>query len=221
MPDPAALLPGLIILLLAAVMIWFTVGTQRNVSRGNRMLLWLQDGLGALGPRTSLRWLGSSVAELKISQPRAPYREAIVLVVLEPRDLGALWALSRRRGRRDFIVVRVSLVRAPTVRADLIDPSAWTAGDRHRDEPELERDERWTDASGRTIAIHHDGRADLERLRTHWNAIGRDSGGAWRISIRPTVPHLEVHLLTPDPDRASARRLLDEVGTLAHALAPG
>jgi hypothetical protein len=220
MPDPAALLPGLLILLLAAVMIWFTVGTQRNVSRGNRMLEWLQDGLGALGPRTTLRWLGSSVAELKISQPRAPYREATVLVVLEPRDLGALWALSRRRGRRDFIVVRVSLVRAPMVRADLIDPSAWTAGDRHRDEPELERDEQWADASGRTIAIHHDGRADLERLRAHWNALGRDSGGAWRISVRPTVPHLEVHLLTPDPDRASARRLLDEVGTLARALAP-
>ena len=221
MPDPAALLPGLIILLLAAVMIWFTVGTQRNVSRGNRMLEWLQDGLGALGPRTTLRWLGSSVAELQITQPRAPFRDALVMVVLEPRDLGALWALARQRGRRDFIVLRLSLVRAPVVRADLIDPSGWTAGDRRRDEPEPERQERWTDAAGRTIAVHHDGLADIERLRSCWNDLARDSGGAWRISIRPTVPHLEIHLLTPDTERASARRLLDAVGTLARALAPG
>jgi hypothetical protein len=220
MPDPAAFLPGLLIVLLAAVMIWFTIGTQRNVSRGNRMLEWLQEGLGALGPRTTLRWLGSSVAELKITQPRAPYREALVLVVLEPRDLGALWALSRRRGRRDFLVLRLSLVRSPTVRADLVDPSAWTADDRRSDEPEPERELDWTDAGGRTISIRHDGTADLSSLRTHWNALARDSGGAWRISVRPTVPHLEVHLLTPDPERASARRLLDEVGDLARSLAP-
>ena len=221
MPDPAAFLPGLLIVLLAAVMIWFTVGTQRNVSRGNRMLEWLQEGLGALGPRTTLRWLGSSVAELKITEPRAPYREALVLVVLEPRDLGALWALSRRRGRRDFLVLRLSLVRSPTVRADLVDPSAWTAGDRRSDELEPERQLDWTDAGGRTISIRHDGTADLSRLRSHWNALLRDSGGVWRISVRPTVPHLEVHLLTPDPERASARRLLDEVGELARSLAPG
>src|ERR671915_137422 len=128
MPDPTVLIPGLLIALLAVVMVWFTIGTQRNISRGNRLLRWLSNGLPALGPKTTLRWLGSSVAELRITQPRAPYREALVMVVLEPRDLGALWALSRQRGRRDFIVLRLSLVRAPTVRADLIDPAGWTAG---------------------------------------------------------------------------------------------
>jgi hypothetical protein len=218
MPDPAALLPGLFIVLLAVVMIWFTVGTQRNVSRGNRMLEWLQDGLGALGPRTTLRWLGSSVAELKIVQPRAPYRDAMVLVVLEPRDLGALWALARRRGRRDFIVIRLSLVRAPNVRADLIDPAAWTADDSRRDEPEPDRRTTWTDAGGRAISVRHDGGLDLPSLEEHWNALARDSGGPWRLSVRTTVPHLEVHLLAPDVEQASSRRLLDEVGELARSL---
>ena len=94
MPEPIEFLPGLLIALLAVVMVWFTIGTQRNISRGNRLLRWLSDGLPALGPRTTLRWLGSSVAELRISHPRHPYREAVVMVVLEPRDLGALWALA-------------------------------------------------------------------------------------------------------------------------------
>lgn len=220
MPDLASLLPGLLILLLAVVMIWFTFGTQRNIARGNRLLAWLQGGLGALGPRTTLRWLGSSVAELRIGQPRHPYRDALVMVVLEPRDLGALWALSRRRGRRDFLVLRLSLDRSPRYRVDLLDPRAWTAGDRRRDELEPEEHEDWTDAASRPVEIHHDGTADLARLRSHWDRLARDSGGAWRISVRPTVPHLEIHLLAPDPERTSSRRLLDEVGSLAKTVSP-
>jgi hypothetical protein len=219
MPDPTSLLGSLLVLLLAAVLIWFTFGTQRNISRGNRLLAWLQDGLAALGPRTTLRWLGSSVAELRITQPRHPYREALVLVVLEPRDLGALWAISRRRGRRDFLVLRLSLIRAPRSRVDLVDPSAWTAGDRRQDEFDPPQHEEWIDGTGRAVLIDHDGTSNLDRLRDHWEQLGRDSGGAWRVSVRPTVPHLEVHLLAPDPERDSARRLLDGVAELATTVA--
>jgi hypothetical protein len=220
MPDPAALLPGLLILALALVLLWFTFGTQRNIGRGNRILGWLQDGLPELGPRTTLRWLGSSVAELHITQPRHPYREALVLVALEPRDLGALWALTRSRGRRDFIVFRLSLVRAPQAQADLIDPRSWTASDRRTDEPDLDEQLAWSDATGTPVSIAHDGRADLELLRTAWNRLARLSGGTWRISIRSTVPHLEIHLLPPPEDGGGARPLLAEVTALARAVAP-
>src|SRR5919106_146000 len=161
MPDPSAFLPALLIVVLAVVMVWFTMGTQRNITRGNRVLTWLQEGLPALGPRTTLRWLGSSVAELRIAEPRHPYREAVVMVVLEPRDLGALWALARSRGRRDFIVLRLSLVRAPIWEADLVDPNAWTASDRRADDVEPEQRQSWTDATGREVEMRHDGRADL------------------------------------------------------------
>jgi hypothetical protein len=218
MPEPASFVPGLLIGLLAVVMVWFALGTQRNISRGNRLLRWLQDGLAALGPRTTLRWLGSSVAELRITQPRHPYREALVMVVLEPRDLGALWAVSRRRGRRDFLLLRLSLVRAPTFRVDFVDPRAWTAGHGRSDEHEPELHETWTDAAGRAVDVRHDGSADLAVMRSHWDGLGAQSGGAWRISIRPTVPHLEVHLLAPDPEHHSARGLLDRVGELARAI---
>jgi hypothetical protein len=69
--------------------------------------------------------------------------------------------------------------------------------------------------------VRHDGRADLASLRATWARLGRLTGGAWRISVRPTVPHLEIHLLAPDPDRQAARALLEEVGQLARAIGPG
>jgi hypothetical protein len=218
MPDPAAFLPALLIVVLAVVLLWFTLGTQRNIARGNRLLTWLQDGLPALGPRTTLRWLGSSVAELEITEPRKPYREALVMVVLEPRDLGALWALSRSRGRRDFLLLRLSMVRAPRYRADLLDPVAWTAGDRRSNEDEPSERQSWTDAAGRAIEVRHDGQVDLADLRSHWDRLSKLSGGAWRLSVRPTVPHLEIHLLPPDPERVSARQLFAEVGEVAATL---
>jgi hypothetical protein len=219
MPDLGSFLPGLLVVAVAVVLLWFTFGTQRNISRGNRLLQWLSEGLPELGPRTTLRWLGSSVAELKLVQPRHPYREAVVMVVLEPRDLGALWALSRSRGRRDFIILRLSLVRAPQIRADLIDPSAWTASDTRVDESDPDEHASWTDATGREVELRHDRRADLGQLRGYWDRLGRNSGGAWRLSVRPTVPHLEIHLLPPDVEQANARQLLREVTGLARAVA--
>jgi hypothetical protein len=220
MPDIESLAPSLFIAALAVVLLWFTFGTQANIRKGNRMLVWLQDGLGLLGPRTTLRWLGSSVAELKILEPAHPFREALVMVVLEPRDLGAMWAISRSRGRRDFLILRLSLVRSPLYRADAVDPRAWTA--EHLadggDPPPIETS--WTDHGGATVSLRHDpefGAAEVGRL---WDRLAGVSGGAWRLSIRPTVPHLEIHLLPPDPAQVSAHRLLGEVRDIATGLIP-
>jgi hypothetical protein len=218
MPDPTAFLPGLGVALVAVVLLWFAIGTQRNISRGNQLLRWLQDGLGVLGPRTTLRWLGSSVAELRIVGPLAPFREALVMVVLEPRDLGALWSLARSRGRRDFLLLRLSMVRAPRFAADLVDPIAWTAGDRRRDEPELEGRQTWTDAAGRILELRHGPQVDSGAMRRHWDRLAA-SAPPWRLSVRQTVPHLEIHLLPPDTTKAGgSRRLFDSVREIALAV---
>jgi hypothetical protein len=220
MPDLRSLAPALLIAALAVVLLWFTFGTQANIRKGNRMLKWLQDGLGLLGPRTTVRWLGSSVAELKIVEPVHPFRDALVMVVLEPRDLGAMWAISRSRGRRDFLILRLNLVRSPLHSADAIDPRAWTA--EHLDD-EGDRSAlatSWIDHGGATVQVRHDPEFELAEIGRLWDRLGQVSGGAWRLSIRPTVPHLEIHLLPPDPARVSAHRLLDEVRDIADGLIP-
>lgn len=219
MPDPSALLPGLGVVLVAVVLLWFAFGTQVNVRKADQVMKWLQDGLPQLGPRTTLRWLGSSVAELRIVQPRAPWRAAMLMIVLEPRDLGLLWALARRRGRRDFLLLRLDLVRAPRFRADLIDPRAWTAHDRRGDDAPFGREQAWTGSAGTEIRLRHDGGADLTALRGFWERLDRLSGGAWRISIRPLVPHVEIHMVLPRPGAGDARELLSTVRELAEAVA--
>lgn len=218
MVEPSAVLQAIGILLVAAVLLWFAFGTQSNIRKADHVMRWLQAGLPALGPRTTLRWLGSSVAELKIVDARAPFRAAVAMIVLEPRDLSALWALSRGRGRRDFLLLRCDLVRAPRIRADLIDPRAWTARDRRHDDAPFENETTWTATSGAGITVRSDRGVDLGPLRSFWERLDRGSGGAWRISVRPLVPHVEVHLLFPALE-SDARALLTTVRELAEAVA--
>lgn len=219
MIDPSALLPGLGIALVAVILLWFAFGTQANIRKGERVMRWLQEGLPLLGPRTTLRWLGSSVAELTIVEPRPPYRAAVLMVVLEPRDLGALWALSRARGRRDFLLFRLVLRRAPRWRADLIDPRSWTAHHARADDRPFDRETTWPDAAGGELRVRHDADADLAALRPFWERLGRLSGGTWRISVRPLVPHVEIHLLLPAAGSGDARELIAAVGELSEAVA--
>lgn len=220
MPDLSTLGASLGIVLLAAVMLWFSFGTQRNIRRGNELLRWLQDGLPLLGKRTTLRWLGSSVVELGITEPEAPFREAQVLIVLEPRDLGALWAFAHRRGRRDFLIVRARLERAPRIRADVADPRAWTIGDvRHRWTGD-DSGAAWSGAWGGTaFEARHDPAVAVEQLRAWWERLDGVSGGVWRISVSPVVPQFELHLLPP-PEGVSSLQLMEAVRDVARGVGP-
>jgi hypothetical protein len=211
-PDLTQFASSLAIALLVLVMLWFAFGTQRNVRRGNALLRWLQTGLPLLGRRTTLRWLGSSAVILGISEPQEPFREAEVLVVLEPRDLPWLWLFSRSRGRRDFIIVRGSLKRAPRFELEAGDRRGWT-GEDHMDR--LEGDEwhrlQW---GGPDLRAAHSG-GDAGELKPQWDRISAASGGIWRLSVQQTVPHLEIHVLPPDTSQVSSDRLLRPIMELA------
>jgi len=203
--------------LLIAFLLWFTFGTQRNISRGNELLQWLQAGLPVLGKRTTVRWLGSSAVQLAIAQAEPPYDEAQVNVVLEPRDVGLLWAWTRKRRRRDFLILRGTLCGPPrfeleagaregwtsTERLDRLDPGAWTrtswpAGPGTGD----------SDATSARIEVAHSSRAgidDLDAVRDCWAQLAAAGGGqVWRLSVRNLAPHVEVHLLPPASDAVSS-----------------
>lgn len=218
MPDLTPFAGSLAIALLLLVMLWFAIGTGRNVGRGNALLRWLQGGLPLLGKRTTLRWLGSSAVVLGIADPEPPFREAEVVVVLEPRDVPWLWAFARRRGRRDFIIVRGSMRRAPLFELEAADERGWTGRDAmHRVGDGAWRELDW----GRPeIRAAHAG-GDPNEVKRLWDRLQVASGGVWRLSVQRTVPHLEIHLLPPDTSRVTADRLFRPIQELAEALTAG
>lgn len=118
---------SLVVLVVLLVVGWFAAGTQFNVRRGHKALEWLQPGLKLLSEKTTLRWLGSSVVELKMANAREPFRRCDVLVVLEPRDVSFLWLFARLRNRRDLLIVRGVLHQAPRSEFEVFDPKSWSA----------------------------------------------------------------------------------------------
>jgi hypothetical protein len=213
MPPLEAFGPSVAIGLILVVMLWFALGTQRNIRKGNELLRWLQTGLPMLGRRTTLRWLGSSAVELGIAEAEAPFRDATVVVVLEPRDVSLLWAYARSRGRRDFLIVRANLRRAPRFSMDVGDPRGWTG--RPDMAEEGVRTISWADGC---IALAGAG-ADEAAVRSTWDQLGRASEGVWRLTVQPVVPHLEVHLRPPAIGEVASDRVLAPIRDLAATLA--
>ncbi|MEK6588269.1 MAG: hypothetical protein AABY97_05450, partial [Chloroflexota bacterium] len=115
-----------VIVLVAVVMGWFATGILWNIRRGNAVLRWMQSGLPRLGPRTTLRWLGTSVVELSIAKARSPFREVRILLVMAPRDVPWLWVLASLRGRRDTFILRGDLTTAPRLEYEIAAPESWT-----------------------------------------------------------------------------------------------
>jgi hypothetical protein len=200
----ASFLPAVLVIGMLVVLLWFALGTQRNLKRGNALLKWLQGGLPLLGRRTTLRWLGSSAAELTLREARDPFRQAEVLVVLEPRDVSLLWAWARVRSRRDFLILRGELVRAPALELEAGDARGWTGRDRlRRIDPGWDRSD-WGDEH---VSVRHGPGARSELVRPFWDELGAASGGIWRLSIRRKPPHVEAHVLPPDTTVVQAERL--------------
>lgn len=213
MPDATAILSSIAVALLIAIMLSFAIGTQRNVSKGNARLRWLQPALPALGQRTTLRWLGSSVVQLDFVEPLEPFREVSLLVVLEPRDVPLMWLFTRARGRRDILIFRMSLRRAPRMELEATDPAAWIKA------ADAEEAGGWPAAAFpagvvATAAPGSDGAAVLA-ARHAWEALGSASDGVWRMSIRRTVPHLELHIRPPRDDQAAPATLVGAIRDLA------
>jgi hypothetical protein len=198
MPDLMPVLISLLTIVLVAVLLGFAVGTHRNVRRGNDLLRWLQGGLPLIGKTTTLKWLGSSAVQLDITDPKTPFSQAQVVVVLEPRDVGWLWAWARSRGRRDFVILRGRLERSPRFEMEAGDRRGWTGRDRLDNlDPDAWSQINWGyDA----VEVAHGPDADPEAVRSIWDELASATGGVWRLSVRRDAPHIEVHVMPPGAD---------------------
>jgi hypothetical protein len=217
MPEFGSPIAAVVVLLLLGVMLAFAFGTQRNIRIGNDHLRWLQSGLPLLGSRTTLRWLGSSAVQLDVIDPVEPFREATVLVVLEPRDVPLLWLFARARGRRDILIVRASLRRAPRLDLEAVDPAAWVkASDSDEAAGWRSVDFETPLTATASGAFEPSAVASARRAGQHLAASG---GTLWRLSIRRTVPHLEIHLRPPGSWRGDADGVIRPIIELGQELA--
>lgn len=188
---------------------WFAAGTIRNVRLGGEVMRWMQGGLPALGERTTVRWLGSSVVELVIAQGKAPFAKATVVIFLEPRDL-PWWPISRARGRRDALILRGTLRRAPGFELEIVDPASWSGRDAL---PRIPR--AWQIRDGK-LRIHHENAEALERAEALVARAEHAGLALQRLSVRRAEPNFQLHVALPGR-REPARGFFDTVQAMAES----
>lgn len=207
--------PGIALFVLAVIVFlgWFAVGTQYNVRLGNNALKWIQKGLPLIGERATLRWLGSSVVELKIAKAKDPFRSSELLVVMEPRDVPILWWWGRARGRRDLVIIRGQLRAAPHFDLEARAQKAWGQGDFKRDTPS-----KWVAVQGGVAnSMSADYRGDISPFSINRLIVSASLDGIIlsRLAIRRAVPNLEVHFVLPKFDQVSSQRVFASLRDLS------
>ncbi len=195
---------------------WFGFGILFNLRRGEALLKWMQDGLTRIGPRTTFRWLGTSVAELGIAQAKKPFRNLSILLVMAPRDVFWMMIMSAIQGRRDTLIFRAALSAPPYVDLELADPKAWTGREalkqvsrRNWEGQAYHGLQLMTPRGYLQLAV-----STLDQLQ---GAMERLSPRYVRLSLRKNAPHLEIHVPFPDRQNASAPAYFDALCALAGA----
>jgi len=190
-----------------AVVAWFAAGTIWNVRSGSALMRWMQDGLPTLGERSTVRWLGSTAVEMVIRDAKAPFTGVTLVIFLEPRDL-PWWPLSRLRGRRDTLIIRGALRRAPAAELEALDPASWSGRDAL---PRVPRE--WPVREG-GLVVHYESAAALKRAEALLERSQRAELFIRRLSVRRTEPNFQLHVPLPDRQRP-AREFFEAVHGLA------
>ncbi|CAG0984040.1 hypothetical protein ANRL3_02323 [Anaerolineae bacterium] len=203
---------SLLLLVTLIVLGSFAIGTHLNVRKGDAILKWLRQGLPLIGERTTMRWLGSSVMELKIAKANAPFRNTETLAVFEPRDVLILWLWSRTRGRRDLLIFRAQLNTSPKFELEAFDPKGWTT---HHTERDVKK-KNWKpiELGDPSLLAYHSG-ARAEQVKPLIDLATRAGGKLVRLSVHRNVPNLELHWLLPNPTKFSARELFLKIRQIA------
>jgi hypothetical protein len=205
---PGGLSLSIFVLAILVFLGWFAVGTQVNVRKGERVLRWLQEGLGTVGEKTTLRWLGSSAVELKVQKVKKPFRQLDVFIVLEPRDVPFLWWFFRARGRRDLFIIRSQTISPPEFDLEAVDQKAWST----RNIREDIRRQHWAwaqtqAAPGSDVVIFSQGAKALQSAPELLGLVTIPGFALVRLAVHGSDPNLEFQWRLVDLTMVSARQV--------------
>lgn len=206
-----------LVLAVIFIMGWFAFGIIYNLRRGEALLRWMQAGLPRIGERTTLRWLGSSVAELGIARAKGSIRRLDTLLVLSPRDTPWMWLITRLQGRRDTLIFRVQLSSPPYLDFELADPTSWTG----RLALQQVAQRGWQSQPVQDLQLMAPAGL-LALAEKTWKRLELPAQQLapryTRFSLRREAPHLELHLAFPDPRQVDAAQFFDALQGLARAV---
>ena len=211
-PDKVAL-PALIALG-AGLLVWYLGGNEVMRRRAHRLAVWSKRGIDPLGGRQSVQWLTQQAFRLQVEAPRVAGMKAVTLTgLVESWDVPMVWLWNRLHGRRDMVVLSLTLRDQPVWGFEVFRPKSILAGDaRH-----LARQEGWVEQPlGPDLVLAAGGDGPRHLATSLVDALdGDERGRLVRLAVRRQGASLSLALNVPNPTSLDPARL----GRLAQRLA--
>ena len=166
---------------------WYVVGNEVMRRRAAALALWSKRVVDPMGGRQAVRWLTPQSFRLEVDDPRPPYRRASITGLTESLDVPIVWLWNRRRGRRDMVLLQLSLRDQPRWGLELFRPLSLLAGDARHSAGQ----EGWSE-----------------------QPLGEQRQHLVRLSVRRRETHLALALNVPDHARLSPERCFELVERL-------
>ena len=171
----------------AFLFIWYFAANAYSRQRGVAAYRWLYRALEGFG-KIQAEWIGASSAgaRLVVSKASKPFQRVEAVYLLEPREFLPYWAFSRLRGKRDEVVVKITLRFSPKTTLEVRRDSG-------------HQSPNTSNGTGKSIHLLdgfemiYDGPED-QRLIDGLKAFLSDQGASVRmITLQREAPHLVIH----------------------------
>ena len=173
----------IVIALSVFLLIWYFAASWINRKRGTATFRWLYQALEALGEISNAEWIGAANmgARLSVKKATKPFRRVEAHYLLEPREFLPYWLVSRLRGKRDQVIIRMVLRVAPKGRLG-IERQVGKRFHQSNDSCQVHPDFRLVDPD----------LADDQLLDRIKDFLAKNGDTIKSIHVQPDTPHLEI-----------------------------
>jgi hypothetical protein len=198
-----------IVVLSALLFLWYFFASSANRTQGIAAYRWLRQCLEVYGKVTTAEWIGASNmgARLGVEKATSPLRTVQAHYLLEPREFLPYWLISRLRGKRDQVVIRVELRALPKGSLEIKRVPARRAN-------ALQQEERL----GKDFEIVHAETGNTQMMAGMEAFLVASGPTVERIVIQRQVPHLELTARLKPLLRTSAESYLNPLLDLCQGL---
>jgi hypothetical protein len=189
---------------------WYVVGNEVMRRRAAALALWSKRVVDPMGGRQAVRWLTPQSFRLEVDDPRPPYRRASITGLTESLDVPIVWLWNRRRGRRDMVLLQLSLRDQPRWGLELFRPLSLLAGDARHSAGQ----EGWSEQPLGELRLASPGGPAADLAGRLLALLGEQRQHLVRLSVRRRETHLALALNVPDHARLSPERCFELVERL-------
>ncbi|GAB4526450.1 MAG: hypothetical protein Fur0018_11740 [Anaerolineales bacterium] len=100
-----------IIVVSVVLVVWYVAFSWVNRKRGVALYHWLRRGAEVLGPVSGAGWIGSAAngGQMVVEKAAPPFSRVELTFLLQSREILPLWLFNLWRGKRDELILKISL----------------------------------------------------------------------------------------------------------------